>query len=440
MADLNTLLALKALSNMQGMPQMYNGGSAPPPPDDEEDDSPVRMPAQSAPAPDNGPIHPPMIGAGNNSLAGASDSDEVKDAIAKKYQLPDSLTPEAMADAQKAQAVNQLGVNLGQAGDRIAYGIAGVPNPTPDAYAGLQKSASAPVDMLKAKQGQDMQAYGVGQQMELDNPDSPISQKMQGIYSKLLGVDPNLMKGLSASELKQAQSPAEVMAKLKETSAIAQLRYGQQQGKASDKADREDSKALQAAASKAEDATKDLQSKINENEVLAKSIDEAVSNPSAASAATIMQAKSLITGRLNQAELNMLGGSKGSVVEKIEAIAQKAATGTLEPQQADYMRRFSDVIRESTQRQYQEAVAKRADSFIKSYPDFDKTRVYAAFHADPKYLEGAMSSRAPKGGPNMQGPSVAGGVEIPKPDKVEQADWDKLSPVGKKQLSDHLGE
>lgn len=83
---------------------------------------------------------------------------------------------------------------------------------------------------------------------------------------------------------------------------------------------------------------------LDEADSLRKNVAEAMQNPYAAKALGVYAARYATGGqRLNQMEIQALGGRSDAVLDKLNQIATTAASGTLTPENAGYMQKFIDL-------------------------------------------------------------------------------------------------
>jgi hypothetical protein len=103
-----------------------------------------------------------------------------------------------MAAAQKASNVNSMFAEIGDASGDLGAAIAGVKRANPNGWAGLKKSANAPVEQLEERQ-----KFGrASDLMDPNSVQSNVARNLAKAQLKAAGQDPNQVDGMSAQDLK----------------------------------------------------------------------------------------------------------------------------------------------------------------------------------------------------------------------------------------------
>lgn len=104
---------------------------------------------------------------------------------------------------------------------------------------------------------------------------------------------------------------------------------------------------------------------LEETNSVAHQLDSALQNPVAAAAVPIALARMMTGGqRLNEVEINALGGAPG-IVNRLQQIAQTMQNGTLDQSNHDFMTQLAQTLRKSAEENQTEAEKKHANQYSK---------------------------------------------------------------------------
>jgi hypothetical protein len=173
---------------------------------------------------------------------------------------------------------------------------------------------------------------------------------------------------MSANDIKAyAANPIDFMAKLKSAEAQKAMALAMMQQKVGTAQANKDTAVLKGYQDQTNSESKKANEAVAAADEALNGIDMAKTNPVAWSAVPIQVARGMVHGqRINQAELSKLGGSQGSVINRLNQIGQQAATGTVTDANAAYFKQVAQAMKNSAVAERDSIVTRHAKQYAQN--------------------------------------------------------------------------
>lgn len=261
-----------------------------------------------------------------------------------------------------ASADNRFRAELGSAGSNFAYAISGVKNPNAGQFDALKKDANAPVEDLKTKTQMDRQS-------DLQDPNSTQSRIAVSLAQKQLkeaGMDPSVVRGLSAADLANFEPTLKTIESITARKQIMALKNKELGLSKDTKLDDHFKESLSK-----NEAYKQADTTMQSADALIDTVNQAIRNKTSASALPTELAAFASKGkRLHTATVDAFTNPNSDIMTKIRSGIARSTTGTIPPDVANDIVNYLNHEKQSAEQQKQNVLKTESEDFQKVHKRF----------------------------------------------------------------------